>query len=424
MKRPTIFELTPRVSDWKRSVLQECHPKSASLRNPFRGVGVILLGALKETRDWLKRRHRLLARADIVVFYTTLNQKKALTPVSVHFGRDGCYRLAEEGLGCDTGESGVGVGLGAWINLYALCSMPIVFLDALKAPDLFQLKSVFRCFDQYAKAVGAYFCFRRDLLKIMPNVVFISNDYSGIPRAFAFAAKSCRVKTIYLPHALIGTRHYTPPIPVADVMLYANDVEENRIKERCQSEGLNVPQMIYFPRYARSRDASVDSFDVVKTIGVSINSLDSHSLINQEICKIEREFPQLKFILRPHPSLQFSAETISANINTDIVIDSGPLEDFFDDIDLHLAGSSMMHLDAALHGVPTAIFSDATKNDHHGFFELGLAADVDEVTRSNLRHTFESQQQKLMMFAEESNEKLQKKQSVALLELSDYFLNT
>ncbi|WP_200196142.1 hypothetical protein [Halorhodospira abdelmalekii] len=276
--------------------------------------------------------------------------------------------------------------LGTKRNLSGIIRSPSLVKDFIFAPDSFSRWSLIRCFDQYAHALGSYYSYLTVLKKLQPTAIVISNDYSAAPRSFAAAARSLGILTIYIPHALIGTKHYSPPPPITDIVLYGNNTEKERILKRCRQASLTPPDFLPFPRYHLDSPTKPPP-RTVQSIGLSINQLDTRDEIQDAVDQCILRFPNLKKIrIRPHPSLRPNDYSYASS-HISLTVNRGPLERFFEGIDLHIAGSSMMHLDALQNGVPTAITEDGIQKDHYGFFDLGMAKrlrDASELEPKNL----------------------------------------
>jgi len=378
MKQFSVFDLTPRVSDKRRSVLRARHPKNALTRGPFYGIAALIYRAAKEIRSKENRSCTAATQSHSVLLYaSTKNQMRALLPVHEHLRNESVlvsdYRMTHTENELETEP------LGTKRNLSGVIRSPTLVKDFIFAPDSFSRWSLIRCFDQYAHALGSYYSYLAGLKRLQPTAIVISNDYSAAPRSFAAAARSLGIVTIYIPHALIGTKHYSPPPPITDIVLYGNNTEKERILERCRQSSLTPPDFLPFPRYHLDSPTKPPP-RTVQSIGLSINQLDTRDEIQDAVDQCILRFPNLKnIIIRPHPSLRPTDYSYACS-HISLTVNRGPLERFFDEIDLHIAGSSMMHLNALQNGVPTAITDDGIQKDHYGFYNLGLAKKIQDAS--------------------------------------------
>ena len=154
----------------------------------------------------------------------------------------------------------------------------------------------FSFYDLLFKTNGVYSECLRILKKEKPRAIIFSNDHEIIPRALLLAANKLKIPTYYVQHAAVSI--FFPPLEFKYSLLEGEDSELKYLEIGKTETGIF---RIGIPRF----DAfcySINKNEEVKCIGIAYNILDNLSFVDELLRELERSFPALKLIFRPHPS--------------------------------------------------------------------------------------------------------------------------
>jgi len=240
-------------------------------------------------------------------------------------------------------------------------------------------QSTLRFFDVMYDAVGFYEVYIRKLQKYKPTAVVFANDHNADARAMLLAAKALDIKTVYIQHASVST--IFPPLAFDLSLLEGRDSLEKY--KSCgpvagRVELVGMPKADAFVPFRNHKST-------IQTIGLGINLMDELTAIEQLLRELAGSFPDLDFILRPHPRDKRNF-TFLQNISSQISFSTGTKESVFEylkNLDVLVSGNSGIHLEAVLLNVWSIYynFNPLDKlHDYYGFVQQGLvdaAADAD-----------------------------------------------
>ena len=222
--------------------------------------------------------------------------------------------------------------------------------------------------------------------EIKPLAIIVSNDHSGIMRAFINTARSNGIKVIYTQHASIGNG-----FPRLDFDLALLDGYE-AYTQYLKSGPINGTVVLT----GRNRIFINKKIKKENIIGLATNQDDSLKdwlKLMKGLRVIER-----KKILRCHPAEKRKIMWRLLCLYTGIQFQSSKikLEEFLDSISLMISGNSGIILDSALRGVQTIWYSpinskNANLIDYYGYEKNKLCKKIEDVNiivfEINSKHT-------------------------------------
>ena len=223
---------------------------------------------------------------------------------------------------------------------------------------------------------GSYEECLRLLNKYKPKAIIFSNDHLVIARAMLLAANKVGIKTYYVQHASVS--EYFPPLEFTYALLEGEDALQKY--KRCGDVHSKVflVGMPKFDKYAEIINTNLK----LKTIGIPFNLLNDLGSIYNFIEAIEKEYPELEIIIRPHPGDNRNLSRF------DSYALSKPSEEsafqFLSRTDVIISADSSIHLEAALLNVYPIYynFQEGEALDYYGFVKNGLVdfcQNIDEV---------------------------------------------
>lgn len=190
--------------------------------------------------------------------------------------------------------------------------------------------------------------------------VVLASDHGIIHSMLTVAIRELNVQSFYVQHGMVSNRF--PPLEYDFFFAYGNKSISCYRKLNTNINCVPVGRV-----YTQS--AEIEKKDNLK-IGVSINLLDDFNKVILLLTDLKRLHPSKELIVRPHPRLGNIPEL-------NVTIFSGALEDYFSEIEIHLAGDSSIHLDSIYFRTPT-YYCDLLSvgneifRDYYGFVESGL----------------------------------------------------
>ena len=270
--------------------------------------------------------------------------------------------------------------------LYYYKFIPL-YLEFLK----YRRDSTLRFTDILYDAVGFYEIYLRKLEKYRPQAIIFANDHNADARAMLLAAKSAGVKAAYIQHASVSP--IFPPLQF-DLNLLEGQDSLDKYRQCGPVEGqvalIGMPKADAYVQY-RNRHTSIQS------VGIGCNLMDDTAEIEALLHGLTHDFPDIRFILRPHPRDKRDFKGI-AGISSRISISDSritPTFDYLQQIDVQISGNSGIHLEAVLLNVWSIFYNMNQREnlqDYYGFIEHGLVdaaatyAELQQLLQVHLDH--------------------------------------
>lgn len=235
----------------------------------------------------------------------------------------------------------------------------------------YKKNSTLRFYDVLFDAIGFYEVYLQKLRKYNPKAIVFANDHNPDARAMLFAAKGAGIKTAYIQHASVSP--IFPPLQF-DLNLLEGQDALDKYKLCGPVEG--QVELIGMPKadaYVPFRNTNQQ----IKTIGIGCNLMDDIIEIENLLQKLSIDFPDINFILRPHPRDRRSFHNIAGIASTISISDSRsvPTFDYLRQLDVQISGNSGIHLEAVLLNVWSIYYNMNPKErlqDYYGFIHNGL----------------------------------------------------
>ncbi len=232
-------------------------------------------------------------------------------------------------------------------------------------------ESTKRFFDILYDAVGFYEVYRYKLRKYKPSAIVFANDHNADARAMLLAAKSLGIKTIYIQHASVSS--FFPPLQFDLSLLEGQDSLD---KYKLCGPVAGRVELVGMPKadkYLTNRN----SRQHIHTVGIGCNLLDNPQKIKSLLQVLSNAFPDIHFILRPHPRDSRDLAALAGGAKNIILSDSSkePVFEYLQQLDVQISGNSGIHLEAVLLNVWSIYydFNPAQQlNDYYGFVQNGL----------------------------------------------------
>lgn len=221
-------------------------------------------------------------------------------------------------------------------------------------------------YDLLFKANGCYSESLRILRKYHPKAIVFTNDHEIMPRALLLAAKKMNIKTYYVQHASVS--QYFPPLDFDFALLEGEDSKNKYLAIQETDTRIYLIGMPKLDDYV----ALTNQKDKVNSIGIAYNAMDNITLLKKTVVHLTKSFPDLHFIIRPHPSDKREVQGLNVSISNSQKENSF---EFLSRIDALIASDSSIHLEAVLFNVFSMSFNFNESNsfiDYYGFVRNGL----------------------------------------------------
>ncbi len=221
--------------------------------------------------------------------------------------------------------------------------------------------------DLFFKAFGRVEAYSHELRVFKPKLLVFANDHNVNQRSLLLAAKSLRIKTVYIQHASIST--YFPPLLFDYSLLEGVDSLKKYTVIGKMSSSVQLVGMPKLDNYLSLANKRIG----IKTIGICFNQGDDLDRINNLITFLLKKFPDIRVLLRPHPS-----DKRSINSNSCVLVSNSKAEnsfEFLSSVDCIIAGESSILLEATLFNVLSINYnmSSVLRYDYYGFIKNGVA---------------------------------------------------
>ncbi len=303
------------------------------------------------------RNYQSLPHYRILFVFNTTNQHRSLAPV---------YAQIEEAKIVNAEHNDLPL---FFAYLLALPFFPLIIFKLLQAKGD-ERRAFSYVFDVYWFAYGYYLLVRLLIRSISPKAVVVANDHVMWLRAFAKAAQDERIPTIYIQHASVTKRF--PPLSFDYALLEGIDTLNKYVS--CGPSQTEV-FLVGMPKFDAYID-SLNSNEQARSIGICTNPLDTIEEVKKLCDCLSKSFPNLDFILRPHPGDKRNKKWEELAGMNSWQFSSGKEEGvfrFLQCVDVIIAGDSSIHLEAALLNVyPIYYVFGRQKRDSYGFHNAGL----------------------------------------------------
>ncbi len=352
---PNPFDLCYDLSHekWNRIRL---HPKTSSN---------LVWMIYKRFKHFLKRYRSLVKysfekiNSEVVVFYTTPNQKAALEPIINNL--DNVKVLSSNSNYYNKTPNANLINAFSLLSFYVLL-WHYLFSSGYKRRSLHSLK------DKYLRAYGYYFYYYFLLKKNRKSIklIIVANDHFHENLPFNYAALNNKIKIAYIQHASV-TKEF-PPLIFDYAFLDGIDAFEKydgrgKKNTKCFLTGI-MKLDPYLPLPTNDKNT------IRKKIGVCIGGGDDYDKFILLIEQMKNE--GLEFIVRPHPLIIDDWRKICElnDFNLSNPYEVGALN-FLISVDIIVAGNSNILLEAAILGVKTIYYLSKSEStyDYYGFIQ-------------------------------------------------------
>lgn len=276
---------------------------------------------------------------------------------------------------------------GDLARLVSLLYLPLILWEALRKSPRFQPWTLKYSLSGYLNAYGYFLVGALIMRRHKPKALVLANDFGPETRALLFAAKYLKIPTFYVQHAPVTSDF--PPLEVDHALLDGTLARDHYAVK-------NPDCKIHLVGMAR-RASTARRFDTpplrTNRLGLACNDFDSRETIEFLLEELSREVPELKVVVRPHPSewRRFSmyrsvAQKWNAEYSDPVVESSW---DYLERLDFLVAGNSGISLEAAFLGVISLQHEKLTSGwDHYGYQAAGIVRCIK--TASEIRPLFDA----------------------------------
>jgi hypothetical protein len=209
--------------------------------------------------------------------------------------------------------------------------------------------------------------------RVNPRVVVVSNDHSGLFRAFIRSARERGCRLVYTQHASIGKN-----FPVLDFDLTLLDGVQAYLQYR--ESGTPRGYVVITGRHRPSlRSSRRSGAPVALRLGLATNWDDSLLEWIPLLRRVGKLLPGA--VLRCHPAETRKLAWRLLCKLCGIRVDSGTLDAFLGQTNVLISGMSGIILDAALYGIPClikvpAVRASGTEVDYYGYEKFQLCKPI------------------------------------------------
>lgn len=341
-----------------------------------------------DLRAWLRE----APAGPILLFSSTGNQTHALTPLAAELGP--CVWVTYNQRGTAAAPHLRTPDL--LVHLLAVLTVPLTLafiaafclVPGLGARRSERWRAVAFSLDEVARTLGYVLVARWMLARLRCDRVVMANDHNSINRALCLAARAQGVRSFYVQHAPVSSLF---PRLLFDTAFVDGEHAAAIYREKPSATEIVVTGAgRYGPLVPRAPLAELGRPPVV---ALALNKLDDSAIF---LAYLERvRGLGLPVVVRPHPGM--SAADLGF-LPRDVAVDRAPTADHLAAIDILIAGSSGILLDAFMAGVVPVAATDLSRaGDYYGFvrhravFACTLAtvgdmlADLDALTIAELR---------------------------------------
>jgi hypothetical protein len=265
--------------------------------------------------------------------------------------------------GIDDYKNGYPISKIYW---YSLIFIPIVLYRFLICKNTYHKRSFSYAFDGFCIAYSSKYVLKKYLATIEPTKIIIANQLSCYHRSLAYVAKDLNIETVYIQHASI-TKNFSDINMFSSALLEGEDSLSKYQSNGTVGKKIFLIGMSKFDKYF----SKISRNKIVNSIGICTNGMDDLKAYSDLITLLNKKFPEIKIIVRPHPADRRKQEWYDLAKNNDCSFSDVFLVEsflFFEDVNLIIAGDSNIHLEAALLNIPSIYFDPLGKKvDWYGF---------------------------------------------------------
>ncbi len=221
------------------------------------------------------------------------------------------------------------------------------------------------------------------LEKSKPKAILVANDHSVTPMAFAAAARSMNIKTIYIQHAHIT--HVMPPLRFNTAILDGKCALD--VYRKC-GEIKNI-DILYrgIEGVSNPMDVSSLSNNQKINVGIFINVCEEENLFNLINTLLENDRIE-NILIREHPAFPLKTSK-SLPDKVRLSQENKTLLEDAERCDLIIGGNSSFHLSVLKYGKPCILYNqlDYLEFDEYGFIKHDICyemTDANEINLSNI----------------------------------------
>lgn len=360
---------------------------------PFKVVGKALFFSLQTLATLIRHRHVYRSREKIVFFAMSENNYQSVRTIFEGLEPDEAVIFGDRKFNKDI-TLFIPCVLSAWLAVVFIPKLVIDFFRMNEREKTCLRKGMNDVILTYPFYYVSYLWFKI----VKPKGIVIVNDHVYSTRVLVFWANKFNVPSFYIQHASV-TEGF-PALEVSYAFLEGIDAKEKYLKAGSDPEKI---ELIGIPKMDGFFD-KINYRTSIRTLGVASNGLETLSQVHDTIVFLNKHFPDIKIIYRPHRFEYFGNRkieledlmekikklTIRANI-------SNPFEenvmDYLARLDCLITGDSGIHLEAAWLNVTSLYFHTSSKLfDYYGFVKHGMIdhpKDLDELKQiiDNLKNT-------------------------------------
>ncbi|SDJ32570.1 hypothetical protein SAMN04487898_102270 [Pedobacter sp. ok626] len=330
---------------------------------PRKGIVYRLLsqikGVLKYGLSFNKK--GLLQKKSILFFHISQNELNSVKAIVSKLPNASLF-------GNDNYKNGYPIGKIYWFSLFFI---PCVFYQYFRCKNLYYKRAFSYAFDGFCIAYASKYILRSYLKKLQPSQIIIANQLSCYHRSLAYAAKELGIKTVYIQHASI-TEQFSNLNLFSSALLEGKDSLNKYQRNGTCNTQLYLIGMPKFDQYFSKVKKNVE----IHSIGICTNGLDDFEPYEKLLKLLSSKMPYIKVFIRPHPADRRKDDwyELSKKYNSHFsdVLKREAFE-FFEEVDLVIAGDSNIHLEATLLNIPSIYFDPFhNKVDWYGFAKNNL----------------------------------------------------
>lgn len=330
---------------------------------PKKGVFLRVLSQLKGVIKYsLKlKKDKYLEKDSVLFFVFAQNEINSVKSIISELPNSKLF-------GIDDYKNGYPIGKIYW---YSLIFIPIVFYRFLICKNTYHKRAFSYAFDGFCIAYSSKYVLKKYLTAIQPSKIIIANQLSFFHRSLAYAAKELDIETVYIQHASI-TENFSNLNVFSSALLEGEDSLLKYQRNGTVEKDLFLIGMPKFDKYF----SKVSKEREIKSLGICTNGMDDLQSYSSLITLIKEKCSEIKIIVRPHPADRRKQEWCDLATNSDCFFSDVSIVEsfnFFEDVNLIIAGDSNIHLEAALLNIPSIYFDPLGKKiDWYGFSSNNL----------------------------------------------------
>jgi hypothetical protein len=294
-----------------------------------------------------------LVKNKIIFFHISNNNYLSLEPVFAQLKSEGAMLTVNTRLR----DKGNFVSLWrAYVNSFLKIPQFLSYYHRATSDDR---KVMFAFMDHILLSLGYLSFVAWYLERYLPKAIVIANDHVFFTRILVEMAKKKNIPTFFIQHA--SAYDGVPKIFVDLALLEGQHAKEKYLEKGSNSQRIKLVGIPKFDPYF----GKINENHQIQRLGFCTNRSMDFQETKETLTYIRQEFPNLKIILRPHPTAEPSGKYAQIIQQLGLAYSNANKEPaflFLQDVDVVISGNSSILLEAAiLNVVPIYIFSDNTK---------------------------------------------------------------